>query len=604
MMRIVADPNTAQFRASLAKLGVERFVLGIHASSFPAGAWDTGYGAPCSNEGERVLRFAAQLGFNALQLGPAGAISPINLSPYDGTVFARNAWALGVETLTRDFGALLREEDAALLLRAAEPRSVNAGAAQQNLQRVLARCYQRFVERRQAAPNDPIFRAFAEFRASSEEWLALDAVYAAVAERAGDDPSAFEPGLRAIFEPGAAGEGRRSALRATLGADIERVELTQFLLHAQHEAFCDRAERQGIQIWGDMQVGYSHRDRFLRADAFSPQFLLGAPPSRTNPAGQAWGYPMLDPDQLARPDSPARRLFLARARKLLAEHAGVRVDHPHGLVCPWVYSAAHPDSAQAVRDGTRARESPDLQDPTLARWAIVRESDLNPHAEHRYADDWVSTLDAAQEAQYAALFDVLIELCHEAGLATHSIAAEVLSTCPYPLWRVLQRHGLGRFRVTQKVNLLDESDVYRTDKAQPNDWLMLGTHDTPPVFALTERWLSDGSAPLRAAYLAERLIADPNERQRARELFASSTRALLTASLADLFSSGARNVYVFVGDLFGETVPFNRAGIVHADNWTYRLDPDFERVYAERVQRGAALDVTAALDLAIRRSLI
>jgi 4-alpha-glucanotransferase len=549
-----------------------------------------------------VLRFAAQLGFNALQLGPAGAISPINLSPYDGTVFARNPWALGLEALTQDFGALLRDEDAALLLRAADPRRVSADAAQHNLQHMLARCHQRFVERKQAAPADAVFQAFAEFRARSKDWLEVDGVYAALAERAGDDPRNFEPALRAIFEPGAAGEGRRSALRATLAADIERAELTQFLLHAQHQAFRAQAQQLGIELWGDMQVGYSHRDRFLRADAFCPQFLLGAPPSRTNPAGQPWGYPLLDPDQLAQPDSPARRLFLARTRKLLDEHAGVRIDHPHGLVCPWVYPAAQPDAAQAVRDGTRARESPDLQDPFI-RWAIARPSDLNPQAAQRFADDWVSTLDAAQEAQYAVLFDVLLELCRDAGLTTDSIAAEVLSTCPYPLWRVLSRHGLGRFRVTQKANLQDPSDVYRTDKAQANDWLMLGTHDTPPVFGLVERWLSDGSAQLRAAYLAERLIADPSERQRARELFASGGRALMTASLADLFSSGARNVYVFVGDLFGETEPFNRAGIVHDDNWTYRLDPDFERVYAERVQRGAALDVMAALDLAIRRSL-
>lgn len=586
----------------MAQLGVERFVLGIHASSFPAGAWDTGYGAPCSRAGERVLRFASQLGFNALQLGPAGAISPINLSPYDGTVFARNPWALGVEALTHDLGHLV-DPAADLPLTAAEPRLVNAAAAQQNVQRVIAHCYQRFVQLRQKAPSDLLFHAFAEFRARSRDWLELDALYAALSERAGDDPSQFDPALRALFERGAAGDARRSALRATLGADIERAELTQFLLHAQHQAFRAQARAFGLELWGDMQVGFSHRDRFLRADAFCQHFLLGAPPSRTNPAGQPWGYPLLDPDQLEQPDSPARQLFLARARKLLAEHAGVRIDHPHGLVCPWVYSAAHPDSALAVRDGTRARESPDLPDPRLARWAIARTSDLNPAALQRYADDWILTLDQDQEARYAVLFDGLIELCRELGLTTDSIAAEVLSTCPYPLLRVLQRHGLGRFRVTQKANLLDPSDVYRSDRAQPNDWLMLGTHDTPPVFPLVERWLDDGSAQLRAAYLAERLIADPAQRPRARALFASSTRALTTASLADLFSSGARNVYVFVGDLFGETLPFNRAGIVHPDNWTYRLAPDFEHVYTERVQRGAALDVMGALDLALKRAL-
>ena len=597
--------TSSEIRAGLAKLGVHRFVLGIHASSFPAGSWDTGFGAPLSHEGERVLRFAHELGFNALQLGPSGAISALNLSPYDGTVFARNPWSLGVEALTHaEHGALLRDDDAALLHGSSEQRRVvNAERAQLNIQSVLDLCYERFVERRRTTPGDPIVQGLAEFRREAREWLALDACYESIAVRAGDDPKLFEPALRALFEPGAAGEARRSALRATMGAGIERAELAQYLLHAQHHAFRAQAAQLGIELWGDMQVGYSHRDRFLRADAFCGKFLMGAPPSRTNPDGQPWGYPVLDPEQLAREDSPARRLFAARARKLLTEHGGIRIDHPHGLVCPWVYTAAHDDPWQAVRAGTRAHESPDLADETLQRWAIARIDDLNPHAVHRYDDDWLSALDAEQEARYAVLFDTLVELCRTAGRATCSIAAEVLSTCPYPLLRVLERHGLGRFRVTQKANLRDPADVYRTDRAQPNDWLMLGTHDTPPIFGLVHRWLTDRSAQLQASYLAERLIADPAQREHARELFSTSARALLTASLADLFNSGARNVYVFMGDLFGEAQPFNRAGIVHPDNWKFRLDPAFEEVYRERVERGAALDVASALRLALTRSL-
>src|SRR5689334_22288925 len=112
MMKEV-DDAVPELRANLAKLGVERFALSIHASSFPAGAWDAGFGAPHSPEGERVLRFAASLGFNALQLGPSGAISALNLSPYDGTVFARNPWTLGVEALVAE--GLLTPADARLL---------------------------------------------------------------------------------------------------------------------------------------------------------------------------------------------------------------------------------------------------------------------------------------------------------------------------------------------------------------------------------------------------------------------------------------------------------------------------------------------------------
>ena len=189
-----------ELRENLARLGVERFVLGMHACSFPAGAWDTGYGAPFSAEGERVLRFAANLGFNALQLGPSGVISELNLSPYDGTVFARNPWTLGIEALTRsEYGALLTQADA-LLLGAADSsvtERVDAPRAARVLQRVLDLCYQRFVQRRRAEPEAPVVRAFEAFVSGASTWLGVDAAYEAIAARAGDDPSRFEPALRA-----------------------------------------------------------------------------------------------------------------------------------------------------------------------------------------------------------------------------------------------------------------------------------------------------------------------------------------------------------------------------------------------------------------------
>jgi hypothetical protein len=62
-------------------------------------------------------------------------------------------------------------------------------------------------------------------------------------------------------------------------------------------------------------------------------------------------------------------------------------------------------------------------------------------------------------------------------------------------------------------------------------------------------------------------------------------------------------VYVFVGDLFGSSEPFNRAGVVHPDNWTARLPENFEAVYAERLRAGHALDIVGALRLALTRRL-
>jgi 4-alpha-glucanotransferase len=609
------ERRAAFIRAALKRLGVRRLVLGVHASAFPPDDRDVGYGAPLSAAGQRLLTFAAGLGFNALQLGPSGQVSPLNVSPYDGSVFARNVWSLGLTELTRErYGSLLDEpalERLALPPLASSAR-VQPQAAAQISRRVLDACHAGLQALRAREPRHGLLQEFAAFRSAQAEWLELDGLYEALAERAGDDPAHFEPALAALFEPGAIGQQRRAALRITLAPAIERAEFAQFLCALQHAEFRARAHAAGLALWGDMQVGFSHRDRFLHRDSFATRWLLGAPPSRTNPHGQPWGYPLLDPDQLEDPNSPARRLFGLRLRKLLAEYDGVRIDHPHGLVCPWVYSASDPDPHHAVRHGARAFESPALDpdaasarrrnEPTLASWAIAQAANLNPHARSHFADDWVSALSPAQVARYARLFDPLIELCEQSGRDATAIAAEVLSTCPFPLQCVLTRHGLGRFRVTQKANPSDPRDPYRTEHAQPDDWLMLGTHDTPPVFAVLNDWLATGKAQPRAAYLAERLIAEPAARATATTAFSRGAADLARAMLADLFGSPARNIYVFVGDLFGELEPFNRAGVVHPDNWAARLPADFETVYESRLREGRALDIAGALQLALARA--
>lgn len=595
-------PRTAHARhAALRELGVKRFVLGIHASAFPAGAWDAGHGAPLSAAGERVLAFAAELGFDALGLGPLGQVSVANVSPYDATVFARSTWTLGIEALTsEEHGALLLPQDAASLeLGVSQERRVEPLRVARITQRAIELCFERFEALRARVPQHPFVRGFGAFREEHAAWLEHDALYEALAARAGDDPRAFDPGLRSLFEPGPAGVARRAAVRATLSRAIEQRELAQYLAHLQHAAFRRRAHQHGVALWGDMQVGYSVRDTFLRGEAFAPGWHVGAPPSRTNPDGQPWGYPLLHPSQLAQPGSAARELFARRVRKLLREHDGLRIDHPHGLVCPWIYEADAVDPQSAVRRGTRAYESPLHPCAEVRSWAIARAEDLNPNAHAPYADDHVLQLDAAQVERYAVLFDALLDTCREHGLGPDAIATEVLSTCPYPLARVLERHRLGRFRVTQKANLDDPLDPYRSDRAGAHDWMMLGTHDTPPCFALARSWLRDGYAHKLAAYLAQRLVRDPARRSAMAARFIASEGDLLRACLADLFISGADNVYVFVGDLLGETAPFNRAGLVHEDNWTARLPANFEQRYAARARSGEALDVDGALALAL-----
>jgi 4-alpha-glucanotransferase len=406
----------------------------------------------------------------------------------------------------------------------------------------------------------------AAFRSDHASWLESDALHAAL--------SAEHGGVGFRSWPSTAAPAARHA-RA-----IDRYAFGQLLVHDEHARL---RQRCGIALYGDLQIGYSDADAWHYGPVFLADYAMGAPPSRTNPEGQPWGYPVLDPAQYA---GAARALVVARADKAFREYDSLRIDHPHGLVCPWVYRD------DDVQHGARLFESPDL--PELARFAIARADQLD-HDKPRYADDWVRALDDAQIERYAILVDAIVEAAERAGRARADLSCEVLSTMPLPLERVLARHGLGRWRVTQKARLDDPADVYRAENAVREDWVMLGNHDTAPIFAVIRGW-PPAQREAWARHLAARLHLPRPERL-------ASAGFLATAMLAELLASRAENVSIFFADLFGIEERFNIPGVVSDENWTLRLPPDFADIHAHRLAQEAALDLPLAIELALDAQL-
>jgi 4-alpha-glucanotransferase len=453
---------------------------------------------------------------------------------------------------------------------------------------------------------------FERFLEVHRAWLERYVLYEALAaehdcdHRGGWSLSRSDIDLR-LWEPdaGPAASRRRDALRVRHAERIAVYEFGQFLTHEQHDAVRSRLRSLGLRLFGDLQIGVSDRDHWAWPDAFLEGYRLGAPPSRTNPDGQPWGYPVLDPDRYRaeaanRGDGVALVLLRRRLAKLFAEFDGVRIDHPHGLVDPWVYRSDDPDPLHAVQNGARLFSSPALPDhPQLARYAIVGVDDLRTDR-LRSADDWVERLVPEQVDRYAVLFDALVTTAKEHGCSVEDIACEVLSTLPSPVARVLERHGLGRFRVTQKASLDDPADVYRSENAQPEDWIMIGTHDTPPIWQMVERWNRDGSAPARARRVAERLASDDRSRTRLADGFERDPGLLAQGYFAELFASPARQVLVLVTDLVGIDESYNAPGTISEANWSLRLPASWRRDYADRLERGRALDLPRALAMALR----
>ena len=548
--------HQAAVSEALQALGIARLHLTIHDASFPAGADDVGRGTPYSDAARAFFGFTHALGFTGVQLGPQGLTSRDNPSPYDAMLFSREPLSIYVAPLVgRDAWRALVGDVPWTTARRADHKG-----------------------------------------AFDRQYAALGALWRQSAT----------PGRATSTSSSRASECGWSVTRAMDAMPADEYRFVQWLSHRQHDELRALPGAARLTLWGDLQIGISWRDRQALAPLFLDGYAMGAPPSRTNPEGQPWGYPVLDPAQY---DGAAGALVDARMAKLLTEYDGLRVDHPHGLVDPWVYRVPGGDGRRPTmrtrrcapaRGSSRRRICPIIRG--CRRFAIAR--DVAPRPRRlRWADGWVRALDDGEVDRYAALFDRVVDRARRAGHRAGDLLCEVLSTWPYPFRRVMEREELGRLCVTQKANLDDPRDVYRGENTRPQDWIMVGNHDTPPVWALVDEW----QAHRRRRGARRTWPSGWSRIAGARAAFAASLRQspgrLATAMFAELFASPARSVSIFMSDLLGYRETYNAPGTVSDANWSLRVAPDFAAEYARAVESDdnpRALSLPRALALALR----
>ncbi len=618
MTRASADGAPAHVADALRALDVRNLTLCVHDASFPSDAdEDIGRGTPYASGAHRFLDFMRRLGFTGLQLGPDGQTPPDDPSPYRGAAFPRETLSIALAPLAEDpaWGGLLPRAVLEHVV-AGRPAGAREHADHDYARGAHAHALQAAFRGLIAVDRSTATRLADEqrrFERENHEWLGRYELFPLLARAHGTRDvrcwDALDARLWCDDPAGAAARAaRRGALRAAHDESIAFFRFAQFVAHAQRGRYAADAARLGVRLFGDLPIGLSLEDEWCHPDLFLDGYRMGAPPSRTTPEGQAWGYPVFDPRRYVElvagtaGPGPVLRFVAARVERMLTELDGVRVDHPHGLVCPWVYDTRRGDDARAVREGARLFESPALPDhPELAALARVRPAQLNPApGTPRYADDWVVDLEPAQVRAYGVLLEAAVTAARRRGRGAEDVACEVLSTLPMPLACVLRANGLGRFRVTQKAVLGDPHDVYRSENAQPEDWVMVGTHDTRPIWEVVEQWSRSGELRARAEYLAWRLAPRAEERGALANALARDVGLLAHAQFADLFVSPARNAMVFFSDLFGLREAYNVPGTVGAQNWSLRVPPAYGQTYGERLRADRALNLPLALAMALR----
>ena len=566
---------------ALKVLGKKNFALIIHGGSFPSASGEnTGFGTMNSNGGKEVIDFASGL-FNAIQLGPAGKTKGCDSSPYTGTIFSTNPLFVDLKELTtKKWGKILSEQTFNEIVENNPKKGENRTCysyAYRKYADALDEAYKNFSQN----PDKKLLTEFEKYKAENNEWLDKDSLYEALSIEHNNDYWPMWDRDQNLFSPDSIEEQLENGKRLVEISDkykyeIEKYKFIQFILNKQTTETGEYAKEKDIKMIADRQVAFSDRDIWAYKSMFLDGWMLGCPPDYFSKDGQAWGFPVVNPERMYKEDGSLDEggLLLKRLyKKMFKENpGGVRIDHIVGLIDPWVYKAGK--NPKPEEGAGRLYSSP--EHPFLSKFAVAELKDLDL----QFTSDneqRVKTLTDKQVELYGRLIEkIVIGAAEEEGLDKNAIVCEDLGTLTNPVAAVMKKYKLQGMRLTQFVVPEDEKHPYRCCNIDKNCWAMVGTHDNQPISKWAKNLVNTHEGYLHVKNLVEDLYSDVENKD---DLIVSMTKDaefLKFAKFVELFASKAENVQIFFTDFFNIEDVYNVPGTSGDANWSLRLPDNFK----------------------------
>lgn len=593
---------------ALEVLGKKHFAFISHANSFPSEfCKDTGFGTSNSKAAQDLMDFLCGI-FNAIQLGPSGKTKETDASPYTGTIFSNNPLFIDLEQLTtKDWNNILSEQTYYDVVN--NNPNQNSGKTSYSYifnaqDKALKEAYENF---KREQPKK-LVKEFEKFKEDNKFWLEKDALYEALAVENGNDywPNWQKDMDKRLFNPKneeeqKAFEERKLSIEEQYKDTIEFYSFYQFIASIQNEKTKKYALSKNIKMIADRQVAFSDRDVWAYQALFLEGWMLGCPPDFFSKDGQAWGFPVINPEKMFNNDGSlgeAGELMKALYKKMFTENpGGVRIDHLVGLIDPWVYKAGKKPKPE--EGAGRLYSSP--EHPELSKFAIATMEELNfevePDKEKR-----VKKLSHCQVKIYGALIDrIIIAAAKEVGLNEDAIVCEDLGTVTYPVECVIKEYGLQGMKLTQFVMPEEPEHSYRGKNIPERCWAMVGTHDNEPIKMWANKTVNTHEAYLHGKNLAADLWPDLNEyeREEIAVRLSKDAKFLAQSKLVEILASKAQNIQIFFTDFFGIYDVYNKPGTWGDQNWSLRIPNNYEEFYCEQLEKEEALNLPLILKMAI-----
>ena len=584
------DKNrVSTIRKALKALGKKNFVFIMHNGSFPAAEGEnTGFGTINSNGGKKFLNYAQGL-FDAIQMGPAGKTKSSDSSPYTGTIFSGNPLFIDLKQLTEKKWDNILSQETFEKVVAGNPNQNQGKTAYSYIMKAqneaLKEAWNNFKEIHGGLFGSSLKKDFEKFKKENAFWLDNDSLYEALSiENDNDfwytwknesDKNLMNPKSE---EEKKAAEARIADIRKKYEDEIEFYKFCQFVLEIQNEETKKFALSKGIKMIADRQVAFSDRDAWAYQSLFLEGWYLGCPPDYFSKDGQAWGFPVMDPDKMFNADGSLGEggiLMKNLYRKMFKENpGGVRIDHIVGLIDPWVYKAGKKPMPE--QGAGRLYSSP--EHPELSRYAIARNEDLDWTLESD-KEKRVKTLSEEQIKLYGRLIEkIVIAAAKECGMDKNAIVCEDLGTLTNPVDAVMKKYELQGMRLTQFVVPEKPEHPYRCKNITEHVWNMVGTHDNLPISMWAESMINTHEGYLHAKNLVEDLFAEADNKDDIIVRLTQDKEYLRFVKLTEIFASKARNVQMFFTDYFQINDVYNRPGTSGDQNWSLRLPNNYQEL--------------------------
>ena len=558
------------------QLGIQNRAMIIHGASFPSGEKNTKIGSPHSKGAEKLTEFLDMNGFNSVQLGPGGKITPFDVSPYAGTVFSANPLFINPEELTTSKWHKILPADSdeykAIFVtpdNSAVFSKTDYEHAFKTYEPALRLAFNNF--KKEIESNNPeiikLNKSFTEFKKENKQWLDKDALFEVISKANGIDDfrqwSDLDRNLNVYLNDDSNPQHknaveRRNILISENKDEYEFYKFQQFICHKQEESNKEFRKKFDFKYIGDVLIGFSNRDIWANKDVVLENWYVGAPNGIKQDDGpQLWGIPVVDPQKLFNKDGSLAKggeLIKAKFEKLCKSYDNLRIDHSFGAVDPWIYTLKSDNAAFDYGNN------------------ISNLKHIDP--DYKYGE---------------ILEKIVIPVLKNSGKDYKNTVWENLGSMT------------DKYRETeQKLNLpgISQLEWSRGEEAPKNNWSIVEAHDSNTTLGNARHKYAHSGYSWDHYYLAGYLNPDPADRSKSKggtgkmdEFLSKLTNPveLAKAKFIELFRS-SKNIQIDWRDFFGINVIYNTPGTFdNQKNWRAGLNNNFEEIYYKNLQNNDIL---------------